>query len=93
MNGGKPNMIVDPGAQQTIGIATAVELFVVMNHHGDDVRFQAHLAEQNVSRMLGMPFHRPPLAVVQFSRFIQDFQWNHGFADIVQQRAPARPTL
>src|SRR5215472_10115169 len=81
-----PGEVVDLLSLQTVGIAAAVEIFMMMAHdvvdlRGDDRRLRAKIVVADA----GMTFDDVEFLARQLSRLVQNFERYFRFADVVQQ--------
>ena len=90
---GQPHDVADLLAVQAVGIAGAVEEFVVVQHHVEHFGREAALRRQRViaaARMLAHLFH---FLQRQRARLVQDRHRNESLADVVQQRGAGETAL
>ena len=90
---GQPHDVADLLAVQAVGVAGAVEEFVVMQHHVKHFGRESALGSQRViaaARMLAHLFH---LVQRQRARLVQDRHRNERLADVVQQGCTGETAL
>ena len=76
---------------QPVGIAGAVEEFVVVAHGVEHLGGDAGDAAQRVVAELGVALHDRHLAVGERAGLVEDLERDRGLADVVQGRGDAEP--
>ena len=86
-DGGQADNICYLAVFKAVGIAGAIDPFVVMRRHFDNLFGQAVFLQQDFTGIFRVPFHHQPLGIVEFARLVEDVQRDAGFASVVQVAA------
>ncbi len=89
----QPDDVADLAVDEPIGIAGAVEQFVVMQHDVEHLRREVALRGERVIAAARMPTDFRHFLVRQLARLVQDRDGDEGLADVVQQRGAGQAAL
>jgi len=89
-NGQDTNQVRDIVGQQPIGIAAAIEIFMVVPHGIENFRRDPRIILQGFKARGGVGFDQRPFVRLQASGLVQDRQRNFRLADVVEHTRPYR---